>query len=290
MSTIPITLLNSFVVFNESKNIVEAAQKLGITQPALSKQLKQLEQSLSEPIFFLRGRKKMLTSFGQDLHLRLAERIGNLQEVVEHTQKVHSDSAVTTIRIAGRRGILDRISGKINTPRNLHFIESSNENIIGSILSLKADVGIAHSIPDTHELIAKPLFKEKFQFVIPKKFFKHQPTLGKSLSTQLKSIPCLGYKPHDEILKAACSYSEEEMKQLKIIRLTENYSSLAEMVSLKNGWTVLPSYLKTSELQNWLVPIPERLIPHRQFFIIYRSELASVSWLKSLVLELNSCF
>ncbi|MGZ3802506.1 MAG: LysR family transcriptional regulator, partial [Bdellovibrio sp.] len=141
MSTIPITLLNSFVVFNESKNIVEAAQKLGITQPALSKQLKQLEQSLSEPIFFLRGRKKMLTSFGQDLHLRLAERIGNLQEVVEHTQKVHSDSAVTTIRIAGRRGILDRISGKINTPRNLHFIESSNENIIGSILSLKADVG-----------------------------------------------------------------------------------------------------------------------------------------------------
>ena len=70
MNAIPLSLLNSFIVFNESNNITDAATALGITQPALSKQLMLLESILSEPVFLLRGRKKVLTPFGTDLHKR----------------------------------------------------------------------------------------------------------------------------------------------------------------------------------------------------------------------------
>ncbi|HEY8272056.1 MAG TPA: LysR family transcriptional regulator [Pseudobdellovibrionaceae bacterium] len=62
MENIPVHLLNAFVVFNESKSIGEAAVRLQITQPALSKQLKQLEERLPNAVFTFSGRKKVLTS------------------------------------------------------------------------------------------------------------------------------------------------------------------------------------------------------------------------------------
>ncbi len=80
------------------------------------------------------------------------------------------------------------------------------------------------------------------------------------------------------------------MKGLRMKRITENYSSLAEMVNTKIGWSALPSYLGKYEKLNWYVPIPEKIIPHRQFFIIHRPEFSVTPWFKNLVLEIQSCF
>lgn len=43
------------------------------------------------------------------------------------------------------------------------------------------------------------------------------------------------------------------MKGLRMKRITENYSSLAEMVNTKIGWSALPSYLGKYEKLNWYV-------------------------------------
>jgi len=290
MTNIPIHLLNSFVVFNESKNIVDASASLGITQPALSKQLKQIEGCFDEPIFILRGRKKVLTPFGRELHDKLKARIGDIQGVVQHARKLFSSQTQANIRIAGRRGILDRMSGKVKFDGCLHFLEASNEQTVKMLMTMNSDLGVAHSFPETHELIAMSLFKELFSLVIPKKFISRQPTYGKALFSQLLSHPCLAYKANDEIVKSVCYYTEAEMGQLKVARVTENYMSLAEMVSAKWGWAILPSYLNISEKQNWIIPIPEKIVPRRQFFLIYRPEFSSITWFKDLISEIQLCF
>lgn len=290
MDKVPIHLLNAFVVFNESKNINEAAAQLQITQPALSKQLKQLEDTLPSPVFTLSGRKKTLTPFGRDLHCRLKDRIGNIQSVVEQTWDLHSDSKNSTIRLAARREILDRISANIHFDGAIFFYEKSNDETIESLFNLESEIGIVHKLPDSHELVAKPLFKEEFQFVIPKTFLKNQPVFGETLVSDLKRIPCLGYKPADEILKAVCSFNNLEMCSLKMVRATENYFSIAKMVDAKLGWAILPTYLKVAENKNWIVSIPPKIFSARQFYIVYRPEFGSVSWFKTLISEVRSCF
>lgn len=60
--------LKSFYVFHvaaSSSSYTEAADKLNITHGAVSKQIKQLEQYLSQPLFLKEGRKAVLTAEGE---------------------------------------------------------------------------------------------------------------------------------------------------------------------------------------------------------------------------------
>lgn len=284
------TLLNSFIVFNESKNIVEAANRLGITQPALSKQLREFESGLKVPVFTTQGRKKVLTPFGRMLHQQLLKRLGNVHKVIEDTQVRYQSVDHAKLNIVGRRGILDRISQKLNFKGSLFFIESSNEQIVESLQNLKAEVGITHIVPDSHELMAKPLFKEEFHLLIPKVLFSGKPILGENLFLKLKELPCLGYKPDDQIIHSVCSFYSLSALDLKIVRATENYNSIKEMVTANIGWAIIPSYLKVPAKDTWVIPIPNKVLVSRQFFLIWRAEFSSVPWFKELISEIQSCF
>jgi DNA-binding transcriptional LysR family regulator len=290
MEQIPIHLLNAFVVFNQSSSITEAARRLQITQPALSKQLKQLESFLPQAVFTTSGRKKVLTSYGEDLHRRLQEKLGNIQEVIQQTGTLHASPQQAVVRIAGRRGVLDRFSSQLSFEGSLYFEEKSNESTLEAILSRTIDVGIVHKVPDHFEIIAKPLFREEFQIVIPKSFVTKRPTFGANLYSQLQPLPCLAYRPDDELIQAAFALNPRDMKSLQMRRATENYLSLAEMVEAELGWALLPTYLPVSEKKNWVVPIPPRILPSRQFFLIFRKEFASVPWFKALMIDIRKCF
>jgi LysR family cyn operon transcriptional activator len=289
VENIPIHLLHAFVRFAEAKNINEAAKTLGITQPALSKQLQLLEAALPGKVFMLSGRKKVLTPFGQALHKQIKDRIGNLQEIVNQAWAMHTDPRQAKIRISARRGVLDRISSKVKFPGSLFFLESSNEQTIASTLGLSTQIGIAHSFPETHDLVAKPLFMENFQLAIPKNFLTQRPALGNSLFAKLEQIPCIGYKPEDELLQALCRHYGSELRNLHLVRTTENYSSISEMVEAKFGWAILPSYIKAPE-KAWTLPIQSHALPRRQFFLLYQKEFAAIPWFKHLLAEIRTCF
>jgi DNA-binding transcriptional LysR family regulator len=58
LEKIPLDLLRSYVAFVESSNMVEAAAKLGVSQPLLTKHLQLLEEISDQPLFAFEGRKK----------------------------------------------------------------------------------------------------------------------------------------------------------------------------------------------------------------------------------------
>ncbi len=291
MKNIPINLLYSFVVFNDSKNIMEAANKIGITQPALTKQLKQLENQLPHSIFSLRGRKKVLTRYGNELHLKIKERIGCLQEIINQTSLIYSSAKNATIRISGRRGVLDRIISRMTKfEGRLFFIDSSSEEIINTLNSFNTEFGITHTVPLSYELISKPLFKEEFQLVIPKKYFTRLPSFGVNLIKELIEKPCIGYKLEDEILKIVCNNISHDFKKLNMVRTTENYLSISEMVKANIGWAIIPSYIDVSEKLVWPVSIPSKVLHSRQFYLVYRREMIPTKWFQELTENIRSCF
>jgi DNA-binding transcriptional LysR family regulator len=290
MNHVPVHLLNAFMVFNDAGNIVRAAQALGITQPALSKQLKSLEQKIAQPLFSLNGRKKVLTPFGRDLHKQIKHRLGGLQEVVNQASLVHAQAAQATVRIAARRGLIDRCCGKIGFQGRLTFLESANDQIIQELLSQNIEIGLLHDVPDSAELIAKPLLKEEFKLVIPKRFLKTKRNYGKALLQDLMAWRCIGYKEPDEILGRLCIAHNLDPRLLKMNRVTASYSNIAEMVGAKLGWAALPAYIEVSSEKNWMIPIPGDVLKLREFFIVYRKEFHQILWFKELVQEVRQSF
>jgi DNA-binding transcriptional LysR family regulator len=194
------------------------------------------------------------------------------------------------VRLGARRGIIDRCCREVQFPGSLTYLESSNEQIIAGLLKQSLEIGVVHSVPNSSELIVKPLFKEEFKIVIPKHLLKLKRNYGMSLFADLRSLPCIAYKKDDEVLRQLCLANSMDAGDLKISRITSSYSSIADMVQAKLGWAALPAYLEIDPAKNWIIPIPKDLLKLREFSIAYRREFKDVRWFKDLIKEVTDCF
>lgn len=284
MTEVPIHLLQSFAVYAKSNSMTKAAQMLGISQPALSKQLVQLSKLFAEPLFLNSGKRKLVTEFGQTLANQIHQQLDPLQSIIQETQLSFKSTKKSQIRIAARREILDRISGKLRSKAHLIFIESNDQEIADLVKSRTCQIGISHRTPDTHELIAKSFFREQFQLIIPKSLIKNP---AKQIGPWLTEIPTLSYKEKDPLLLAVCENFRIHFADLQILRTTSNYESLAKMVMSHQGWSVLPTYLEFSPKDFWIYPLKSAHFEIRNFQIFYRTELAKEAWLKELIYDLE---
>ena len=75
-----ISTLKNFLVVAREGNITHAAQALHMSQPALSRQIKMLEEELGKPLFRRTQHKVVLTQTGIDLKER-AEQIVRLTDL-----------------------------------------------------------------------------------------------------------------------------------------------------------------------------------------------------------------
>jgi DNA-binding transcriptional LysR family regulator len=241
-------------------------------------------------VFTLIGRKKELTPFGRDLHKKIRDQIGGIKEVAKEAWLLNGSSAQATIRILGRRGVLDRLSGRLKFPGTLIFSESSNIGVIDAMKASAAEMGILHTFPNSPELIAKPLFREEFQLVVPKRFLTRKPNLDAEMVEKLLDLPCLAYRPEDELTEAFLSYYSIDNQGKKVFRATESYPSIAEMAVAQMGWAVLPSFIRVADEKCWSFPVPAKALPSRQFYLAYRSEFKSLGWFKELAVEVQKCF
>ena len=78
----PLNALKSFEVYGRHLNLKEAAEELGVTESAVSRQLKQIEDYLGAKLFEKVGRNNQLTEKG---HEYLAIVSQNLKEIATHT-------------------------------------------------------------------------------------------------------------------------------------------------------------------------------------------------------------
>ena len=88
-------VLKYFLTVAQEENITRAASLLHISQPALSRQLMQLEEELGVKLFERGKRKTSLTDAGNLLRRR-AEEIIELTEKTENEIR-HHDSAVSGV-------------------------------------------------------------------------------------------------------------------------------------------------------------------------------------------------
>ncbi len=144
--------LRSFVVLAEEQHFHRAAERLHIAQPALSQQIKRLEQELHAPLFVRTTRSVELTDAGRVL-LAEARRVLAAADRAASAVQHAASGELGTVRIgfvaSAALGLVPRILLAVQErwPRlELQLVEATTEEQLRALRDGEMDLGIAREL------------------------------------------------------------------------------------------------------------------------------------------------
>ncbi|OIK05805.1 LysR family transcriptional regulator [Streptomyces monashensis] len=94
-----LALLRTFVTVHRAGSFTRAAALLGLSQPAVTAQIRTLERQLGKPLFLRQARGVTPTTIGEELAHKAAPHLDALVEIAE--SGLDDDSALRTLHLAG---------------------------------------------------------------------------------------------------------------------------------------------------------------------------------------------
>lgn len=169
--------LNLLRIFNavvENKSVVKAAEKLFISQPAVSSGLKKLQGEIDVRLFKKSGRNLVLTEYGEMLH-ELTRRMFDTEKEIEdlvarlnsrEKQSIH----IGLVTIYERFGIEEILHDFARIDENISVaIHSGNSAAIVEMLGSKSwDMGIAGNVIKNERLLYTPYRQHEVFLVAPR--------------------------------------------------------------------------------------------------------------------------
>ena len=163
-----------FLAVAEELHFRKAAEKLFISQPGLSRQIKQMEAVLEVQLFVRSKKKVRLTSAGEYLRGEM-EFILNHLELVQKQLRLIGDGNSGEIRIGFLGSAMQHVVPKLllQLKDSLPGIKTSLEELsntaqVNAIITDKLDLGFVRLARVPKEIKIKPVFEDTFSLVLPK--------------------------------------------------------------------------------------------------------------------------
>lgn len=219
MKNLTLRQLRYFEALAAQSHFGRAAEVCAITQPALSMQIKELEESLGTPLFERGSRQVRLTAFGEDFALRV-------REILHAVDELGDLARASRQRLVGRLRLgviptvapylLPRLIGVLaqtNAGLDLHVRESVTSRLLRSVMQGQLDAAIVALPVNEPGLAETPLFSETFVLVRP-------------LADEAKPVP-----------------SPEMLLEMRLLLLEEGHCFRDQALSFCSLQTTLPREL-----------------------------------------------
>jgi len=245
--------IKAFLAVAESGSFSVAAETLHITQPAVSKRIRQLEISVKSDLFDRIGKRSILTPNGRAFKPH-AERI--LQELnayrSELARQLDEPSGSLTLATSHHIGLhrLPQVlrNFKIRYPLvelDLHFMDS--EDACTAIANNELELAVV-TLPELadEKLSLEPVWIDSLQVVMATDhpLARYRNILPRQLLEHPAILPSLGTFTRRIIDRFFAEISE----QPKIILETNYLETIKVMVSANLGWSILPQSMVDSSL------------------------------------------
>ena len=158
-----------FIAVAQGGSVSGAASDLGIAQPAISRQIRLLEQQLGAPLFLRNAHGMVLTDAGRTL-LRLSEDLKSCVDRIEEEFEVNKTKALPRLEVglppaigklvfSGAYASMNEFQRKVN----LRIIEGSSHRLEEWVNTGEVDLAISTNPAETHgpdrfQLWEEPLF------------------------------------------------------------------------------------------------------------------------------------
>ncbi|AOW18106.1 transcriptional regulator [Polaribacter vadi] len=162
-----------FLAVAEELHFRKAAEKLFISQPGLSRQIKLLEEELGVVLFERHNRKVVLTKVGEYLKTEFSLQLKTLSHTLDNAKLLH-DGKKGELKIgyvgSAMQDVIPNLllSFEKNHPDILFNLkEIDNQKQIEDLLSFSLDVGFVRLERVPRNLDIKVILKENFCLVLP---------------------------------------------------------------------------------------------------------------------------
>lgn len=259
--------LRTFKEFVECGTMAGAAKRLGLTQPAVSLQLRKLEQSSPRPLFVNEGGKKRLSPYGRTLYDSARDGLNAVQAQVNKVLSEQSRREASMVRLAGREEFLTPClmhAEALKIAGELEFLPCHSEEAARKVLAHEADLALSYHVPQSSEIVAKKLFTSRPAFVYERRLLrelKHEsePFSAGILRRILLEVPLLVYRDDDPLLTEICDVLEIAPSRVRRGLITPNWRLIQFYASQGKGLAVMPSVFVTERLETAEVA---KVLPH----------------------------
>lgn len=220
-----------------SGSISKASEKLLIGQPALSAQLKQLEEELQIELFERKNRKLILTDAGKVV-LKYADEIGQLGQELLQVVEEKSFSTKTTLRLGALDSVPKQIVWEIAQKARsfgecfVSIVEGSQDELTNELLLRNVDCFISNYTGDIardKNMISKSFVKAPVSIYGSKEFLSCKKNFPKSLNGVAMILPT-----HHSKLRHDLDYFFDA-KKIKIVSELETQDTALMKIFASQG-------------------------------------------------------
>lgn len=230
--------LEYFLTLSKELHFTKAAEKLGITQPTLSHQIKMLEKEIGYALFNRVGKKVELTRVGEIVQqeaLNIQDSLQSMSSQINALSKIE----IGEIKIAVLPGeITDLVSTLCiqfnQLYPNIKVIIETTDQVEKAVLQQNADFGIDFQLTSNDLLQVTKLYDEEFYLISNEE--NEQPNI--SFSTALES-PLILFPSVHQCRKLLNKTSTEIGKPLEPIVETSSIQSILNLVRSGVGCSIV---------------------------------------------------
>lgn len=287
--------LEYIVVLAETGQFVEASRRLNVSQPALSKQIRDIEDALGVVLFERTRPKLMLTPAGEQVLTRAERLLAGAEELLQavrwmrgERQSVLRLGVIPSIAPYGLPGLIAKLR---ETEPNLAIIieELQTEPLLEALRAGRVDLAFLARPFSEDKLSAFDLVIDPFVFLVAeghplakKQGIRLQEVVGVDMLL-MEDGHCLREQAI-EVCRSSKSNVSTEIQAASV-------STLVSMVESGLGPTLLPAIALNAELRG-----DRRLVarafaapsPGRRLSLAWRKTSPSVGWYEALALALRA--
>lgn len=284
--------LRYFVTVAQELHFGRAAEKLDITQPALSKQIRVLETNIGIKLFFRTKRSVELTPAGEVFlkeTKKLLKQGENAIAAAQRTAKGERGKLTIGFTTTATYVVLPELIERFRSsyPRvEVEMLELCTEAQVAALNRGEINLGFLHPPIDDRGLEVYPLLSEEFVVVLPK---QHRLNLSESVS--LKDLAQESFILHprsegpflyDEFFKLCRQHGF----QPQIVKEECSHQTRIFFVAAGMGITFIPAGLQTS-ISSDLVCKPIKNLPFKLEFAAAWRSIVVIPVLQKLLMLLK---
>lgn len=281
LTNVSLDLLKTLAVFADTGRVEETAKRRGVTQAAVSLQLRRLETEVGEPLFRTRGRRKVLTDFARDLCQLIAPPLRDLDQKLAEVSRFSSEEVERVWRIGCPAAVMGQVIDLLRLPGRREFRILPVEDLLERLEGDDLDVAVLPQGRGRGSLLRRALFVDKRRL-----FAGHLPDRAPQtvrewttlLKTRLKT-PVTGAPGDRELLRTLAHRLGIE-DEVRWADSADDWHAVARLVKAGESWCLAPAGFEFSGAE-W--ELPDELLPGEAYEAVISPDRQSVASALSVV-------
>jgi len=238
--------LKYFVTVAEELSFVRAAQRLHMSQPPLSQQIKALEEDLGVELLFRTRREVKLTEAGRVFLAESRELLEKAQAVAHRTRQAAAGEHAT-LRVGMATSalfhvlphLLDRVRAQLPTV-SLTVTDMNSDEQVRSLAVDRIDLGFIHARPDTRGLERCNVVTDSFAVALPATHARAGKAQLSLRDLQDDAMVAFSREHAPALFDALIASCQQENFSPRIAHVARHPASLLQMVQLGLGVSIVP--------------------------------------------------